>query len=70
MELPGDYIVIAPLVLKGLPPWEGTSTSDMVALEWKLGSLLFIKGGTKLVCSDVGGGIFIVLGAKHGTREY
>jgi hypothetical protein len=70
VELPGDYMVIVPLVLDGLPRWAGTNSSDMVVLEWKLGSLLFMKGGTKLVCSDVGGGIFIVLGAKHGTREH
>jgi hypothetical protein len=41
----------------------------MIALEWKLGSRLFMKGGTKLVCSGLGGGKLFVLGAKHGTRK-
>jgi hypothetical protein len=37
VELPGDYMVIVPLVLDGLPRWAGTNSSDMVVLEWKLG---------------------------------
>ena len=67
--LPGDYVVVAPFVFHGLPRWTGTNPSDMIALEWKLGSLLFMKGGTKLVCSGLGGGKLFVLGAKHGTRK-
>jgi hypothetical protein len=70
VELPGDFMVVVPLVSHGLPGWVGTNSSDMVVLEWELGSLLFMKGGTKLVCSSVGGWKLFVLGAKHGTREH
>jgi hypothetical protein len=70
VDLPGDYMVVAPLVSHGLPGWAGTSSSDMVALEWKLGSLLFMKGGTKLFWSGHGGGKLFVFGVKHGTRKH
>lgn len=72
MGLPGDYSVIIPLVLDGLPGWAkipGEQPSNLVDLEWKWCSPLFVKKGTELVCSSAGGGIFILLGVGHEDQQ-
>lgn len=67
--LPTDYHIIIPLVLQGLPPWaEVRSTKTRLEVPWKKGSVVYIKGGTDLVCSEEGGGIYILIGGK--TREH
>lgn len=64
--LPGDYILIVPLVLEGLPVWaEAPSSNKQVVLQWTKGSILVARKGTNLVCSRDGGGIFMVLGVQH-----
>ena len=66
IRLPGDYLVLIPLVLQGLPPWiEVLSTKERQAISWAKGSLVYLKGGTDLVCSREGGGVYILIGGKN-----
>lgn len=68
IRLPTDYHIIIPLVLQGLPRWaEVRSTKTRQELSWKRGSVVYIKGGIDLVCSEEGGGIYILIGVK--TKE-
>lgn len=69
ITIPADYLLIVPLVLEGLPRWwKKHSSNHLVPLHWKMRSVLFIKGGTELVCSTDGGGMFIMLGVKHEAK--
>lgn len=69
ITVPADYLLIVPLALEGLPRWgRKHSSNDLVPLHWKMRSVLFIKGGTELVCSSDGGGVFMMLGVKHEAK--
>ncbi|KAI4264615.1 MAG: hypothetical protein L6R42_000277 [Xanthoria sp. 1 TBL-2021] len=66
--LPTDYHIVIPLVSQGLPPWAVVrSTKARQKVPWKKGSVVYIKGGTDLICSEEGGGIYIMIGGK--TRK-
>jgi hypothetical protein len=68
LTFPGDYVAIVPLIHKGLPRWAEVPSNQKVSLGWKKGSLLFLRRGTKLVCSTEGGGLFIVMGVEHEAQ--
>lgn len=65
IELPGDYHIIIPLVLQGLPKWvEVRSTKKRTEIPWKKGSVIYCKGETALVCSAEEQGICVFIGGK------
>lgn len=60
-----DFCIVIPLVLEGMPPWVVVhSTNKRREVPWRKGSVVYVKGGTHLVCSERGGGIYIIVGAK------
>lgn len=64
--LPTDYHVFIPLVLQGFPTWvEGRSTKIRQKVPWRKGSVVCIKGGTNLICTEEGGGIYMVIGGEN-----
>ena len=64
--LPTDYHIIIPLVPEGLPLWaEVRSIQKRYKVLWRKGSVVYIRGGTDLVCSEAGGGIYILIGGKN-----
>lgn len=66
IRLPTDYHLLIPLVTEGLPRWiEIRSTKERKEVPWSKGSLVYLKGGTDLVCSKEGGGIYILMGGKY-----
>lgn len=66
IRLPTDYHVLIPLVIEGLPRWiEVQSTNERKEVPWSKGSLIYLKGGTDLVCSKEGGGVYILIGGKN-----
>ncbi|MCJ1368294.1 hypothetical protein MMC16_007436 [Acarospora aff. strigata] len=65
IELPGDYHIIIPLVLQGLPKWvEVRSTKKRTEIPWKKGSVIYCKGETALGCSAEEQGICVFIGGK------
>jgi len=65
IELPGDYHIIIPLILQGLPKWvEVRSTKKRTEIPWKTGSVIYCRGDTALVCSAAEQGICIFIGGK------
>ncbi|KAI4167667.1 MAG: hypothetical protein LQ343_007021 [Gyalolechia ehrenbergii] len=63
--LPTDYHIIIPLVPQGLPTWaESRSTKTRQKVPWKKGSVVCIRGGTNLICTRDGGGIYIMIGGE------
>ena len=66
--LPTDYHIIIPLVPQGLPTWaECRSTKERQKVPWRKGSVVCIKGGTNLICTQEGGAIYIV--DRRGEQE-
>ena len=66
IRLPTDYHVLIPLVLEGLPLWiEVLSINERREVPWAKGSLVYLKGGTDLICSKGGGGVYILIGGKN-----
>ncbi|KAL9127039.1 MAG: hypothetical protein Q9217_004003 [Psora testacea] len=66
IRLPTDYHVLVPLVTEGLPRWiEVRSTNERKEVPWSKGLLVYLKGGTDLVCSKEGGGVYILIGGKN-----
>lgn len=60
-----DFYIIIPLVLEGMPPWaEVRSIKKRQEVPWRKGSVVYVKGGTDLVCSERGGGLYIMIGGK------
>lgn len=65
-RLPTDYHVLIPLVIEGLPPSiEVRSLSQCREVHWTKGAVVYLKGGTDLICSGKGGGIYILIGGKN-----
>ena len=70
IRLPTDYHVLIPLVTEGLPRWiEVQSTNERKEVPWSKGSLIYLKGGTDLVCSKEGGGVYILIGGKNKSAR-
>ncbi len=66
IRLPTDYHVLIPLVIEGLSPWiEVLSINERREVPWAKGSLVYLKGGTDLICSTEGGGVYILMGGKN-----
>lgn len=66
IRLPTDYHVLIPLVVQGLPPWiEVRSIKKHQQVPWAKGSVVYLKGGTDLICSKEGGGVYILMGGKN-----
>ena len=66
IRLPTDYHVLIPLVIEGLPPCiEVLSIKKRQKVPWAKGSVVYLKGGTDLICSQEGGGVYILLGGKN-----
>ena len=64
--LPTDYHIVIPLIPEGLPPWAEVRSSQIrQKVLWKKGSVVYIRGGTNLVCSEEGGGVYILIGGKN-----
>lgn len=67
---PTDYHTLIPLVIEGLPPWiEVQSAKERRKVPWAMGSVVYLKGGTDLVCSEEGGGVYILLGGKNKATK-
>ena len=66
IRLPTDYHVLIPLVIEGLPPWiEVRSIKQRQKVPWAKGSVVYVKGGTDLICSKEGGGVYILMGGRN-----
>lgn len=70
IRLPTDYHILIPLIIEGLPSWiEVRCIGERRKVPWTKGSAVYLKGGTDLVCSEKGGGVFILIGGKNKTLE-
>ncbi|KAI4140529.1 MAG: hypothetical protein LQ341_003798 [Variospora aurantia] len=70
IRLPTDYHVLIPVVIEGLPRWiEVLSINERREVPWAKGSLVYLKGGTDLICLREGGGVYILMGGKKKTIE-
>lgn len=68
IRLPTDYHVLIPVVIEGLPRWiEVLSINERREVPWAKGSLVYLKGGTDLICSREGGGVYILMGGRKKT---
>jgi len=45
------------------------STKERRKVPWAMGSVVYLKGGTDLVCSEEGGGVYILLGGRKRVRS-
>lgn len=67
--LPTDYHIIIPLILQGLPTWaEDRSTKLRQKVPWRKGSVVCVRGGIDLICTEEGGGIYMVIGGENKKR--
>lgn len=63
--LPSDYHFIIPLASQGLPMWaESRSTKKRQKVLKKKGSVVYIRGGTNLICTKDGGGVYEMIGGE------
>ena len=63
--LPTDYHIIIPLISQGLPTWaESRSTKERQEVPWKKGSVVYVRSGTNLICTEDGGGIYMIIGGE------
>lgn len=70
IRLPTDYHILIPLIIEGLPSWiEVRCIGERRKVPWTKGSAVYLKGGTDLVCSYEGGGVYILIGGKNKTIE-
>lgn len=65
IRLPTDYHTLIPLVTEGLPRWiEVRAIGGRREVLWTKGAVVYLKGGTDLICSTLGGGVYILIGGK------
>lgn len=70
IALPTDYHIIIPLVPQGLPTWaEVRSTKLRQKVPWRKGSVVCIKGGTNLICTEEGEGIYMMIGGENKKQS-
>ena len=69
IRLPTDYHILIPLIIEGLPSWiDVRCIGERRKVPWTKGSAVYLKGGTDLVCSEAGGGVYILIGGKNKTH--
>ena len=59
------YHIIIPLKIEGLPTWiQLRSTKERWEVPWKKGSVVYMNEKIDFMCSDKGGGLFILIGGE------
>ena len=70
IRLPTDYHTLIPLIIDGLPPWvEVRCINERREIPWAKGLAVYLKGGTDLICSEKGGGVYILVGGKNKPQS-
>lgn len=60
-----NYHTLIPIITAGLPPRINVRHINKYRdISWAKGSVIYLKGGTDLICSEEGGGIYILVGGK------